>query len=209
MKPLIHFVHGKESGPWGTKIRHLADIAREMGYDVESLDYSSTFDPETRVEMLVNSCNTRPAQYLVGFQHGRLGRHDSKCPCPGQGTVSSRTGNRYRRIPSVPARMRWKCTRNRARLARQPHSRRKHHPVQYETSLYASSGRRRTQAEKPAAPNRGLHDIVFEKNGKTSGITVSRPVFTIPESFLFSRIPFIGRNGLAVIPLWNRTAGQI
>ena len=70
MKPLIHFVHGKESGPWGTKIRHLADIAREMGYDVESLDYSSTFDPETRVEMLANSCHTRPAQYLVGSSMG-------------------------------------------------------------------------------------------------------------------------------------------
>ena len=70
MKPLIHFVHGKESGPWGTNIRHLADIAREMGYDVESLDYSSTFDPETRVEMLVNSCHTRPAQYLVGSSMG-------------------------------------------------------------------------------------------------------------------------------------------
>ena len=208
MKPLIHFVHGKESGPWGTKIRHLADIAREMGYDVESLDYSSTFDPETRVEMLVNSCNTRPAQYLVGSSMGGWVAMTASAFVPVRG-LFSRTGNRYRRIPSVPARMRWKCTRNRARLARQPHSRRKHHPVQYETPLYASSGRRRTQAEKPAAPNRGLHDIVFEKNGKTSGITVSRPVFTIPGSFLFSRIPFIGRNGLAVIPLWNRTAGQI
>ncbi len=70
MKPLIHFVHGKESGPWGTKIRHLADIARKMGYDVESLDYSSTFDPETRARMLIQSCNMRPAQYLVGSSMG-------------------------------------------------------------------------------------------------------------------------------------------
>lgn len=70
MKPLIHFVHGKESGPWGTKIRYLADIAREMGYDVESLDYSSTFNPDTRVQMLVKSCAIRPAQYLVGSSMG-------------------------------------------------------------------------------------------------------------------------------------------
>ncbi len=70
MKPLIHFVHGKESGPWGTKIRHLADIARHMGFDVESLDYSSTFDPAVRVKMLIDSCKKRPANYLIGSSMG-------------------------------------------------------------------------------------------------------------------------------------------
>lgn len=70
MKPLIHFVHGKESGPWGTKIRYLADIAQEAGYDVESLDYSSTFDPAIRVQTLVTSCQPRPAHYFVGSSMG-------------------------------------------------------------------------------------------------------------------------------------------
>ncbi len=69
-KPLIHFVHGKESGPWGTKIRTLADIAQEMGYDVESLDYSSTFDPAKRVQMLVASCKKRPPCLLAGSSMG-------------------------------------------------------------------------------------------------------------------------------------------
>lgn len=70
MNPLIHFVHGKESGPWGTKIRYLADIAGQLGFDVQSLDYSSTFDPAVRVQMLIDSCKKRPASYLVGSSMG-------------------------------------------------------------------------------------------------------------------------------------------
>ncbi len=70
MKPLIHFIHGKESGPWGTKIRYLADIADKMGFAVESLDYSSTFDPECRVRILLDSLEERPARYLVGSSMG-------------------------------------------------------------------------------------------------------------------------------------------
>ncbi len=69
-KPLIHFVHGKESGPWGTKIRSLADIAKDMGYDVESLDYSSTFDPAERVQMLVDACREQPPCLLAGSSMG-------------------------------------------------------------------------------------------------------------------------------------------
>jgi alpha/beta superfamily hydrolase len=42
---LVCFAHGKESGPWGTKITHLAEIARRRGYDVMSPDYSHTHDP--------------------------------------------------------------------------------------------------------------------------------------------------------------------
>ena len=34
----VVFSHGKESGPWGTKIAALADIARAEGYEVESVD---------------------------------------------------------------------------------------------------------------------------------------------------------------------------
>lgn len=70
MKPLIHFVHGKESGPWGSKIKYLAGIVKDMGYDVDSLDYSSTFDPKRRVDMLIKSCQERPATYLVGSSMG-------------------------------------------------------------------------------------------------------------------------------------------
>lgn len=70
MKPLIHFIHGKESGPWGTKIQYLSGIARQLGYDTESLDYSSTFDPAKRVKMLTDACKVRKPHYLVGSSMG-------------------------------------------------------------------------------------------------------------------------------------------
>ena len=49
----VYFAHGKESGPWGTKIRFLADIARADGWQVESPDYSHTHDPKARVAHLL------------------------------------------------------------------------------------------------------------------------------------------------------------
>lgn len=55
-KRLVHFVHGKESGPWGGKITALADVARRHAWEVESLDYSSTLDPAIRLDMLVRAC---------------------------------------------------------------------------------------------------------------------------------------------------------
>lgn len=50
----VYFAHGKESGPWGTKIRYLADIAATRGWQVESPDYSHTQNPHTRVQQLLD-----------------------------------------------------------------------------------------------------------------------------------------------------------
>ena len=49
----VYFSHGKESGPWGTKIKRLAEIAEEKGYAVESIDYTDTMDSDLRVERLL------------------------------------------------------------------------------------------------------------------------------------------------------------
>ena len=50
----IYFAHGKESGPWGTKIQSLAQLARERGWEVESPDYRDLPDhPDARVDRLV------------------------------------------------------------------------------------------------------------------------------------------------------------
>lgn len=68
--PLIHFIHGKESGPWGSKITYLANLVREMGFDVESLDYSSTHDPHKRITMLAEAHTQRATSYLVGSSMG-------------------------------------------------------------------------------------------------------------------------------------------
>jgi len=49
----IYFSHGKESGPWGSKIKRLANIAKQHDYCVESIDYSDLLDPDLRVERLL------------------------------------------------------------------------------------------------------------------------------------------------------------
>lgn len=54
MKTLILFSHGKESGPWGSKIKHLAAIAERLGAQVLSPDYRDQADPDARVARLVD-----------------------------------------------------------------------------------------------------------------------------------------------------------
>jgi len=70
MLPLIHFVHGKESGPWGRKISYLSEIARKQGFDIESLDYSGMINPMERAEKLSEACLIRPPDILVGSSMG-------------------------------------------------------------------------------------------------------------------------------------------
>lgn len=50
------FSHGKESGPWGIKITHLAKVAQAAGFEVISIDYRGVHDPEERVRMLSAQC---------------------------------------------------------------------------------------------------------------------------------------------------------
>lgn len=70
MLPLIQFVHGKESGPWGRKISYLSEIARQQGFDVESLDYLALTDPQARTEKLVAASQARKPDILVGSSMG-------------------------------------------------------------------------------------------------------------------------------------------
>lgn len=48
----IIFAHGQESGPWGSKIQRLAEFAKHMGFEVESLDYQDLPVPNDRVDRL-------------------------------------------------------------------------------------------------------------------------------------------------------------
>jgi len=69
--PLICFAHGQESGPWGTKIRALAALAREAGWRAESLDYRGMADPRARAERLVEFCMAlHEPPVLVGSSMG-------------------------------------------------------------------------------------------------------------------------------------------
>ncbi len=53
---MVVFSHGQESGPWGTKIRAMAELARDSGCEVESIDYQGMADPGERVEKLIAEC---------------------------------------------------------------------------------------------------------------------------------------------------------
>lgn len=52
----VVFSHGQESGPWGTKIRAMAELARSIGCEADSIDYQGIADPAERVQKLINSC---------------------------------------------------------------------------------------------------------------------------------------------------------
>ena len=70
-KGLVHFVHGKESGPNGSKIAALAQVARYQGLDVASLDYSHTTDPALRLDQLRKACkDLGQTLLLVGSSMG-------------------------------------------------------------------------------------------------------------------------------------------
>jgi pimeloyl-ACP methyl ester carboxylesterase len=69
--PAVYFSHGQESGPWGTKIRAMAEIVRSLGCRVESVDYQGIADPTQRVARLVAECrNVQEPLILVGSSMG-------------------------------------------------------------------------------------------------------------------------------------------
>jgi pimeloyl-ACP methyl ester carboxylesterase len=71
MSRYVVFSHGKESGPWGTKISALAEIARAEGYEVESVDYRGIDDPAVRVTRLLAYCRDFQGRLvLVGSSMG-------------------------------------------------------------------------------------------------------------------------------------------
>ncbi len=66
----VYFAHGKESGPWGHKIRALAEVARARGFHVESPDYSFTHDPDERIRHLLSLRPSGEPLVLVGSSMG-------------------------------------------------------------------------------------------------------------------------------------------
>ncbi len=53
----VFWSHGKESGPWGSKLTALVEVARDLGFEADSLDYRGMADPDERTEKLVARCN--------------------------------------------------------------------------------------------------------------------------------------------------------
>lgn len=67
----VCFSHGKESGPWGIKITALAEIARNKGFSVVSIDYTGEPDPDVRVRKLCREYRrSEGLNILVGSSMG-------------------------------------------------------------------------------------------------------------------------------------------
>jgi pimeloyl-ACP methyl ester carboxylesterase len=67
----VVFSHGKESGPWGSKIAAMADVARSEGFEAESVDYRGIDEPRDRVTRLLSFCrDLRGDLVLVGSSLG-------------------------------------------------------------------------------------------------------------------------------------------
>lgn len=67
----VIFSHGQESGPWGTKIRAMAERVRAEGCVADSIDYQGIADPSARVDKLI--AETRDIEdelILVGSSMG-------------------------------------------------------------------------------------------------------------------------------------------
>ena len=61
----VVFSHGKESGPWGFKIKRLAEIARRRGFGVDSIDYTDLMDPDLRVERLLAALDQEVDEFVL------------------------------------------------------------------------------------------------------------------------------------------------
>lgn len=67
----VIFSHGQESGPWGTKIRSMADVVKSLGCEADSIDYQGIADPTDRVNKLVNEAgDIADKLVLVGSSMG-------------------------------------------------------------------------------------------------------------------------------------------
>jgi pimeloyl-ACP methyl ester carboxylesterase len=67
----VVFSHGKESGPWGSKITAMAAVVRDLEAAVESVDYRGLDDPADRVRKLVGiGAELRAPLVLVGSSMG-------------------------------------------------------------------------------------------------------------------------------------------
>lgn len=65
MSATVCFCHGRESGPWGTKIRRLARVAEQFGCRVVSPDDRDTQDPDERVRRLLTIAAGLPGPLIL------------------------------------------------------------------------------------------------------------------------------------------------
>lgn len=109
MRGLIHFVHGRENGPWSTKFRAMAAVAKARGWQTDSIDYTRTLDPAERLCMLIRACAAVATPLiLVGSSVGAWVAARAACHLPVQrvfllaGDFSNKDGPESTPSPTVP-----------------------------------------------------------------------------------------------------------
>ena len=67
----VIFSHGQESGPWGGKIRAMAELVESLGFDLGSIDYQGIQDPTERVQkLLLEAAEINDRLILIGSSMG-------------------------------------------------------------------------------------------------------------------------------------------
>jgi pimeloyl-ACP methyl ester carboxylesterase len=64
---LVIFSHGKESGPDGSKIKLLRDVAEKNHFETVSLDYRQCKNADERIALLENYLETTEAENIILF----------------------------------------------------------------------------------------------------------------------------------------------
>ena len=115
----VVFSHGKESGPWGSKITAMAAVVRDLNLTVESVDYRGLDDPAQRVEKLLGVGRELHGPLRAGrLQHGRPCRRRRGRSQQSGRVIPAGAGLLHARPGTIHAARRDGADRHRARLAR-------------------------------------------------------------------------------------------
>jgi pimeloyl-ACP methyl ester carboxylesterase len=61
----IYFSHGKETGPYGRKIKVLSRVAESLGLETISIDYRESLDPDFRAQKLIEILKDENQEVLL------------------------------------------------------------------------------------------------------------------------------------------------
>jgi len=97
------FSHGKDSEPWGTKIVALAETARSVGWQCESVDYRGIDTVEGRLEKLLSVSHALPPAVHVGSSLGGFLAVAGSIPTAAQGLFLMAPAFDLPGLPPTPA----------------------------------------------------------------------------------------------------------
>jgi len=97
------FSHGKDSEPWGTNIVALAETARDLGWQCESVDYRGIDTVQGRLEKLLMVARELPPAVHVGSSLGGFLAVAGSIPCAARGLFLMAPAFDLPGLPPTPA----------------------------------------------------------------------------------------------------------